>query len=134
MKKLLSVFILGFVLLTLILPQPVLAEEALNGSQIFSNSCAACHINGNNVVVANKTLKKEALVKYLKGYEEDAQAAIVNQVTNGKNAMPAFKNRLTAEQIKTVADYVATQAEKGWLSSPSQTEGRPDVEKSGELN
>lgn len=131
MKKLLSVLILGFVLLTLILPQPVLAEEALNGSQLFSNSCAACHINGNNVVVANKSLKKEALLKYLKGYEENAQAAIVNQVTNGKNAMPAFKNRLTPEEIKTVADYVATQAEKDWLSNPSQNQGKSDGENAG---
>ncbi|VXD18005.1 Cytochrome c6 [Planktothrix serta PCC 8927] len=114
MKKLLSVLILGFVLLTLQLPKPALAQEALSGSQIFSNSCAACHINGNNVVVANKTLKKEALIKYLKGYEEDGQGAIINQVTKGKNAMPAFKNRLTHEEIKSVAAYVYKQSEKGW--------------------
>jgi len=115
LKKLLSVLILGFVLLTLLLPQPALAEEALiSGSQIFSNSCAACHINGNNVVVANKTLKKEALIKHLKGYEEDVQGAIINQVTNGKNAMPSFKNRLTSEEIKSVAAYVSEQSEKGW--------------------
>lgn len=113
MKKLLSALIIGFVLLTLVFPQPALAE-VLNGAEIFSNSCAACHINGNNVVVANKTLKKEALSKYLKGYEEDPQAAIINQVTNGKNAMPAFKNRLTHEEIKAVAAYVFKQSATGW--------------------
>ncbi|MGL4498522.1 MAG: cytochrome c6 PetJ [Planktothrix sp.] len=114
MKKLLSVFILSFLLLTLLLSKPALAEGVLSGSTIFSNSCAACHINGNNVIVANKTLKKEALLKYLKRYEENPLATIINQVTNGKNAMPAFKSRLTAREITTVAAYVVEQAEKAW--------------------
>jgi cytochrome c6 len=35
-------------------------------------------------------------------------------VTNGKNAMPAFQGRLTAEDIDDVASYVLEQAEKGW--------------------
>ncbi|OIP69387.1 MAG: cytochrome C6 [Oscillatoriales cyanobacterium CG2_30_40_61] len=115
MKKLLSVLILDFLLLTVLLSKPALADGVLSGSTIFSNSCAACHINGNNVIVANKTLKKEALIKYLKGYEENPLAAIINQVTNGKNAMPAFKSRLTAREITTVAAYVVEQAEKAWL-------------------
>ncbi|VXD21324.1 cytochrome c6 PetJ [Planktothrix paucivesiculata] len=114
MKKLLSVFILSFLLLTFLLSKSALAEGILSGSTIFSNSCAACHINGNNVIVANKTLKKEALIKYLKGYEENPLAIIINQVTNGKNAMPAFKSRLTAREITTVAAYVVEQAEKAW--------------------
>lgn len=114
MKKLLSVLILSFLLLIVFFPKTVLAEGVLSGSTIFSNSCAACHINGNNVIVANKTLKKEALIKYLKRYEEDPLAAIINQVTNGKNAMPAFKGRLTAREITTVAAYVVEQAEKSW--------------------
>ncbi|BBD56264.1 cytochrome c6 PetJ [Planktothrix agardhii] len=118
MKKLLSVLILSFLLLTFLLREPALAEGVLSGSTIFSNSCAACHINGNNVIVANKTLKKKALTKYLKGYEENPLAAIINQVTNGKNAMPNFKSRLTAREITTVAAYVAEQAEKAW--SPLQ--------------
>lgn len=118
MKKILSVLIVGFILLTSIFHPSALAENTLKGSEIFSNFCAACHINGNNVVVANKTLKKEALQQYLKGYQEDPQAAIINQVTNGKNAMPAFKKRLNPEEIKTVAAYIAQQAEIGWQVAP----------------
>jgi cytochrome c6 len=118
LKKILSVLIVGFLWLTSIFPESALADNTLNGAQIFSNSCAACHINGNNVVVANKTLKKEALIQYLKGYKEDPQAAIINQVSNGKNAMPAFKKRLKPEEIKTVAAYVVQQAEIGWQVTP----------------
>ena len=36
------------------------------------------------------------------------------QVTNGKNAMPAFSGRLTEADIEDVATYVLDQAEKGW--------------------
>jgi len=32
--------------------------------------------------------------------------AIVYQVTNGKNVMPAFKGRLNNQQIEDVANYV----------------------------
>jgi cytochrome c6 len=35
-------------------------------------------------------------------------------VLNGKMAMPAFKGRLTDEQIEDVATYVLDQAGKGW--------------------
>jgi cytochrome c6 len=35
-------------------------------------------------------------------------------VTNGKNAMPAFKGRLNNQQIEDVANYVLEQAEKAW--------------------
>ena len=40
--------------------------------------------------------------------------AIVYQVVNGKNAMPAFKGRLSDAQIEDVATYVLSQAESGW--------------------
>ena len=40
--------------------------------------------------------------------------AIISQVTNGKNAMPAFKGRLTSAQIEDVAAYVLGEAEKDW--------------------
>ncbi|MEL6158814.1 MAG: c-type cytochrome [Cyanobacteria bacterium J06554_11] len=94
---------------------PAIAADIANGSQVFASNCAACHIGGGNAVMANKTLRQEALEQYLDGYgAEHSIDAIVYQVTNGKNAMAAFKNRLTAEEIANVAAYVYDQAEKGW--------------------
>lgn len=81
-----------------------------DGQQIFNANCSACHIGGNNVIIASKTLRKEALEKY----DMKSLAAIKAQVTNGKNAMPSFKGRLQADEIEAVADYVLTQADKGW--------------------
>jgi cytochrome c6 len=67
-------------------------------------------MGGRNVVMATKTLKKDALEKY----QMNSLEAIINQVHNGKNAMPAFKGKLNNQQIEDVASYVLEQAEKGW--------------------
>ncbi len=67
-------------------------------------------MGGRNIIMADKTLKKEALGKY----GMDSLEAIVSQVTNGKNAMPSFKGRLNTQQIEEVANYVLEQSEKGW--------------------
>lgn len=70
---------------------------------------AACHTGGRNVVQAEKTLEKGALEQYLEGgFNTDA---IEYQVTNGKNAMPAWGDRLSEEEIQGVAAYVFKQAE-----------------------
>ncbi|TVU52173.1 MAG: cytochrome C6 [Arthrospira sp. PLM2.Bin9] len=118
MKKLLSVILLGVALLTFALPRPALAAgDPVAGASVFSANCAACHMGGRNVIVANKTLSKSDLAKYLKGFDEgpeSAVSAVLYQVMNGKNAMPAFNGRLSPKQIEDVAAYVVDQAEKGW--------------------
>ncbi|MEO0457924.1 MAG: c-type cytochrome, partial [Cyanobacteria bacterium P01_A01_bin.114] len=68
------------------------------------------HAGGRNVVNAAKTLQKSDLDQY----DMASIEAIKTQVTNGKNAMPAFAGRLTSDQIESVAAYVLDQAEKGW--------------------
>lgn len=84
------------------------AANLENGAQVFSGNCAACHAGGNNVIQNEKTLRKDALTQYLEGGL--SEASIVNQVTNGKNAMPAFGGRLDDEEINDVAAYVYDQA------------------------
>jgi len=90
--------------------QASLAADIENGEKIFTANCAACHAGGNNVIMPEKTLKKEALETYgMKSVD-----AITYQVTNGKNAMPAFGGRLGDSDIEDVANYVLSQTEKGW--------------------
>lgn len=110
MKRLLSVVLLAIALLTVSFAAPAFAGDAANGAKVFSANCAACHMGGNNVIVANKTLKKDAL----ETYGMNSLEAITSQVKNGKNAMPAFGGRLTDAQIEDVATYVLEQSEKGW--------------------
>jgi cytochrome c6 len=59
-----------------------------------------------------KTLEKEALDQYLTGGR--SENSVMTQVTNGKNAMPAFGGRLSEEDIANVASYVISSAEAGW--------------------
>lgn len=87
---------------------PAFAADIDNGASVFAGNCAACHAGGNNVIQNEKTLRKEALDQYLAGGLKEA--SIVTQVTNGKNAMPAFGGRLDAEEIDDVAAYVYDQA------------------------
>jgi cytochrome c6 len=87
---------------------PVFAADLDNGAAVFAGNCAACHAGGNNVIQNEKTLRKDALEQYLAGGLKEA--SIVTQVTNGKNAMPAFGGRLDDEEISDVAAYVYDQA------------------------
>lgn len=90
------------------------AADLENGKKVFlaEANCTQCHRGGINTVVANKHLGKSALEKY----NMDSMAAIAHQVRNGKNAMPAYGRRLSDEQIRDVAAYVLSQAEKGWTN------------------
>ena len=114
MRKILSILFVAISLLTLAIARPALAdastETIAQGAKIFNANCAACHMNGNNVVAAAKNLKSAALEKYAMNSAE----AIVTQVTNGKNAMPSFKGRLNDEQIKAVAAYVLDRSASDW--------------------
>jgi cytochrome c6 len=115
-KKLLAttllILTLGFVEIALN-PPLALADTATNpaaAAEVFSANCAACHINGGNIIRRGKNLKQKALKKY----GMDSIANISNLVTNGKGIMPAYKDRLSEQQIIDVSAYVLSQAETDW--------------------
>ncbi|KAL4424585.1 hypothetical protein ABPG77_009169 [Micractinium sp. CCAP 211/92] len=85
------------------------AADLALGEEVFNNNCAACHIGGNNNVIPERTLRKEAIQQYLDGGL--TLDAIVYQVENGKGAMPAWEGRLSDDEIQAVASYVLKQAE-----------------------
>eukprot|EP00403_Amphidinium_massartii_P025953 CAMPEP_0178400930 /NCGR_PEP_ID=MMETSP0689_2-20121128/16041_1 /TAXON_ID=160604 /ORGANISM="Amphidinium massartii, Strain CS-259" /LENGTH=136 /DNA_ID=CAMNT_0020021737 /DNA_START=82 /DNA_END=488 /DNA_ORIENTATION=+ len=64
--------------------RPVLAADLENGESIFTGNCAACHAGGNNTVVPEKKLKKDALI----AYDKFGVDKIITQVTNGNGKMP----------------------------------------------
>jgi cytochrome c6 len=100
--------LLGFTFL--VLSQNSFAADIENGEKIFTANCSACHAGGNNVIMPEKTLKKDVLeANGMKTVD-----AITYQVTNGKNAMPAFGGRLSDSDIEDVANYVLSQSDKGW--------------------
>ena len=90
---------------------PAFAGDVDAGAQVFATNCAACHAGGNNVIRPEMTLKREALEAYLSGGLKEN--SVVNQVVNGRNAMPAFGGRLEDQEIENVASYVIDQAVGG---------------------
>ena len=63
-------------------PAPAFAGDVVLGAKVFSNTCAACHAGGQNIVEADKTLEKEALETYLAG--GFSEASIVKQASGGE--------------------------------------------------
>ncbi|WP_026100090.1 cytochrome c6 PetJ [Fortiea contorta] len=114
MRRVLFILLLLFTLWRFTFILPALAAEVADGGKIFNAHCSSCHIGGGNILISQKTLTKEALSTYLNNYEQDGIQAIIYQVQNGKNAMPAFKNKLSSQEIIEVATYVFQQAENGW--------------------
>lgn len=110
MKKIFISIITVLIVFTAVLTSPALAADSTHGKQLFGANCASCHAGGKNLVNPAKTLALTDLDKY----EMHSLEAITNQITKGKNAMPAFTGRLKPTDIEDVASYVLETAEKGW--------------------
>ncbi len=104
------VFIGLFLIAINLICTPIIASETVNSAKIFQANCAGCHANGGNIIRRGKNLKQRALRRN----KMNSQAAIITLITNGKNNMPAYEDRLTTEEISAVAAYVLEQAAKGW--------------------
>jgi mono/diheme cytochrome c family protein len=81
---------------------PVPAGDAAAGKVVFKTNCGGCHTLADagttGTVGPNLDQKKP-----------DA-ALVLDRVTNGKGAMPAWKGTLTDTQIADVVAYVSTAA------------------------
>jgi cytochrome c6 len=76
------------------------------GQKNFLLNCSACHIGGNNIIIPEKNLKKDAL----QTNGMDNKNAIMYQIINGKNGMPAFGGRLTEQEIEDIANYILEES------------------------
>ena len=95
-------------------PALAISADLERGEQIFSTNCAACHMGGGNVIRASRTLKMRDLNSHLEAYQQDPLEAIEHSIEDGKNAMPAYADKLSEDDIIAVATYVEQQAELGW--------------------
>ena len=96
------------------MPMRAMASDTVRGAQIFNTNCAACHAGGGNIVKGERTLQQADLEAYLPNYLNGHENGIVAQVTYGRNAMPAFLDVLSENEIADVAAYVEDQASHGW--------------------
>ena len=78
--------------------------SAGGGEKLFSANCANCH----TLAAAGASGKVGPDLDQLRPGPD----LVATQVNNGGGAMPAFKGKLTPEQIKQIADYVSENAGK----------------------
>jgi cytochrome c6 len=102
--KLIAIFLSAILLFA----PPAWADNS--PAKLFEFHCAGCHANGGNIVRRGKTLKLKALEK--NGYS--TVEAIAEIITNGKGNMSAYKDRLIAPEIQSVAEYVLDRAQQNW--------------------
>jgi cytochrome c6 len=75
----------------------VWADATPDGAAIYKNKCAICHGPNGEGSVAMKTAP----------YKKDmSEADIVKIILNGKNKMPAFKGKLSPDELSQVAKHV----------------------------
>jgi cytochrome c6 len=84
---------------------PAFGQDA--GADIYKLKCAMCHgVDGTANTPAGKAFKAAAFSDPAVVKISDADRTVV--VKNGKNKMPAFADKLTADQIKAVLAYIRT--------------------------
>lgn len=93
----------GVLALLLLLPVPAAAQDAAQneGHQLFTQSCAICHLKPN-----------PAAGRYGPALDRDTVAgkeeAIRGFIESGTDRMPGFRASLTPQQIDKIIAYLAT--------------------------
>lgn len=97
--------------LTLVFWLPALADEPPkeDGKTLYAKKCAMCHGADG---VAKSMAKGSANFNDAAFQERATVEEIVKVTTEGKNKMLKFEGKLTAEQLKMIAEYVKTLAPK----------------------
>ncbi len=110
MKKIITVIVIVAIALWGAVNFPAMGADTNNDAQIFQANCAGCHPKGGNIIRRGKNLKSRALRRN----KVDNPEALVRLVTNGKNNMPAYSDRLTPAEIEAVSAYVLERAAANW--------------------
>ncbi len=78
-----------------------LAQESGGAQQLYQSKCASCHgKDGKGTAVGQKMGAKDfATVKA-------SESELATVITNGRGKMPAYKEKLTKEQIDSLAKFI----------------------------
>ncbi len=104
--------VISFFLFCLIhIPKKINAIEVDLGESLFKNNCAACHINGGNIIRRSKSLKISSLKR--NGIETPEDIAQIAR--QGIGIMDGYKDQLGDNGDKIVANWIWEQAQKAWV-------------------
>lgn len=82
-----------------------------DSEKLYKSKCAMCHsADGSGSSPAGKAMNVPDLRSEAVQKQTDAQ--LTDIVTNGKNKMPAYKGKVTADEIKGLVGYMRGLAKK----------------------
>jgi len=81
------------------------------GATLFKSKCAGCHSpDGSGSGPAGKAMHIRDLAS--PDVQKQTNAELTAIITNGKGSMPAYKDKLSADQIKQAVSYIRELAKK----------------------
>lgn len=72
---------------------------SMSGEELYSNKCTACHGDDGNLGIGGAKKISESTLSQVEREE---------LISNGKKTMPAFKDQISSEEIKKIAEYTFT--------------------------
>src|SRR5258706_16342094 len=109
MQAIVSRLILAGLALGLILPAAAQAQD--DAAEVFKTNCVLCHgANGSGATTAGKALKAKDLRS--PEVQKQTNAALIKVINEGKGKMPAFADRIEADDMKKLVAYVRQLARK----------------------
>jgi len=82
-----------------------------DGVQTYKSNCVICHGENGAGTVTGKSLNAPDLRS--DAVQKLTLAQMIEQVSDGKNNMPPFKNTLSPDEVKAVVAYVRATFGKG---------------------
>ena len=107
-------------------PAPTPADEFAALRPVYAEHCARCHKidgEGGTVEVLGKKLKVPSLKK---GHALDhSDADFFKQISEGEDAMPPFKDKLSKEQIDGLVRFIRKEFQSGTTTGKETTSAAP---------
>lgn len=97
-----------------IAPQPsATVDELASARKIYFESCVKCHKEdgtGGKVEIDGLTIKATNLTT--DHMKKDSDQELIEQIENGGDGMPAYKDKLTAAEIKDLVKFIRVELQK----------------------
>jgi mono/diheme cytochrome c family protein len=103
---------------------PKMRADAVKGADVYKAKCASCHgADGKGETTMGKTLKVKDLASPEIQNQHDSELKTL--LENGKGKMPAYKSKLTDEQIESLVQYIRVlkKNKRGRIPTPGETPG-----------
>ena len=84
-----------------------LAAFAADGAAVYKAKCASCHgPDGKGETATGKAMKLRSLASA--DVQKTSDADLTKVISDGKGKMPAYKGKLSADEIKALVAYIRT--------------------------